>query len=137
MASKKNLVINGDFSQGIIGWTKSSGTWDFSTGKAVLTATTAWLNIYQFVNVSPNTRYKVSLTKTGLASEMWVGAFNGATDLNNNLVGVNGLGYNQASGTYTAEFTTPTNCNRIKLSCDNNTVTTGTFSFDDINLIEV
>lgn len=126
------LVTNGDFSNGGTGWSVNSGTWDFSSGKAVLTATADLQYLYQYVNVLPNSKYKIKFDVLQSNTNFVVRQYDsGNTVLSSSILDVAA----SPSGEY--YMTTLSNCVKVRIDIRNSGVTTGTFTFDNISLKQV
>jgi hypothetical protein len=123
-------VTNGDFSQGATGWTNSAQT-DFSGGKLTINATAAWQNSVQYIDVTPNTTYRLrgdvaSLT-TGQQAKMYLlddatGLVVGTTQVSP-VGGARQVDYAVAIGP---------SVRRVRLVCASGGA--GTFTFDNISL---
>jgi hypothetical protein len=116
----KELVVNGDFSQGLIGWTVVGGTWDTLNSKAVLTSTGNSQSMYQTLNISPNTQYVLKADEATAKVAIY-----------NAQASASIIGYTQ--GQQTRSFNSGNNASvRLYLSSDN--LGAGVFTFDNISL---
>jgi hypothetical protein len=121
----QELVANGDFSQGSVGWTVGQGIWDLTNSNAKLTANAVGdtLNITNQINVLPNSQYRIigdfDTTNTKLRVSCYTSTPSFISDIDitaNDII-----------------FMTPTNCGKITLRLMSK-VTSGTFTFDNISL---
>lgn len=120
------LVINGDFSKGSANWTQT-GVWAYSMGQAVFLGTTPWSGLLrQWIAVSPNTKYEITITHNG---------FFGVTGY----IGVWGknlgdLIISASQGIFM--FTTQATATYIRLDLNNGTNITGA-TFDNVSIKKV
>lgn len=75
---KNNLLVNGDFSLGLDGWTKSGST-SIENGKVILTSGRDTDTLKQLVKVKPNTTYRLSadIISSGTIIDIGVKDYNG------------------------------------------------------------
>jgi hypothetical protein len=126
----QELVTNGDFSNGGTGWTVGAGTWNFSSGKAVLTASASGQYAYPtpIYFVTPNTKYLLSGEFTGgIVRVRWYSDTIGSAAITDNDMVVSG----------SMVVTAPSNANGCRIFIRNGTETSGTFTFDNISLKQI
>jgi hypothetical protein len=120
-----NMVVNGDFEQGQTGWTIEAGTWDFSTGQAVLTvsATDYYYIESDPITVLPNTAYEFFGDNPN--GSLHIVEKNGSSDVK----------FNDYTTTLTQPVTITTQAatTSIVLRCSKY-AGSGTYTFDNISL---
>jgi len=119
------LIINGDFSLGVTGWSVYSGSWDFTNSIATLTPSVTFQTMTQNITVLPNTQYTTSFTQ-GVGSRLNVDTYVDTTKIASAIAITDSLPHS---------ITTPSNCNIIKITLTNG----GTMSpvtFDNISCIK-
>lgn len=126
-----NLVVNGDFSQGVAGWTLHSNA-QVQDGKLVLNATANGQSTSQSVTVVPSTELVFRADVTGYVSgaqrphfeiEEWAGS---------TWVGITKVFVPVGDGTFMSSWVTSPRTNRLNVKATSNAA--GTFTFDDISL---